>query len=67
MTEEFPDLIPPEESNLESDRQGTSIMRVLLIIIIALIVICCCCFGVLAALYYGTEPFMELLGFPIPW
>jgi hypothetical protein len=47
--------------------QNRSKPNIFLIVVLVIIILCCCCCAVAAALFYGTEPAMELLGIPIPW
>jgi len=59
MAQEFDPAISPQE---DSSKRNTA----LIVLIVAIVLVCCCCFGC-AALFYGTEPVMELLGIPVPW
>jgi hypothetical protein len=66
-TKEAYDNMMPAGDDEFVPAEGSNTSKTVMAVAAGTVVACCCCCAATVALYYGTEPVMQLLGIPIPW
>lgn len=65
MTEDYGEFDTPSlDDNASVDEKKNKTLWIILIVVFVIFCLCC---GCLAAIYFGIEPLMNILGIPIPW